>query len=110
MRVGVFRSRLLHQFVLCMWTRRRRQRLAERARDYDAVVVLGCTAAVRTVRDLLAGSACRVVSGMTSEGVMSITPSFTATGTVGLDLESISSVCEEEPAPASDAQSVASPV
>jgi hypothetical protein len=50
---GVFKSNLLHQFVLCMWTSRRRSRLLERAKRYEAVLVLGCEAAVETVRSCL---------------------------------------------------------
>ena len=40
---SVLRSRLLHQFVACMWTSRRREYLARRAAKYDAVIVLGCS-------------------------------------------------------------------
>ena len=85
----VFRSHLLHQFVLCMWTARRRQALLEHARDFDAVVVMGCEAAVATVRSTLESTSCRVISGMRSEGIMSIQPKFSLPCTVRLELESI---------------------
>lgn len=85
----VFRSHLLHQFVLCMWTARRRRALLERARDFDAVVVMGCEAAVATARSTLESSACHVISALRSEGIMSIQPKFSLPCTVRLELESI---------------------
>jgi hypothetical protein len=87
----VFRSRLLHQFVLCMWTTRRRRSLRERAKKFEAVVVMGCEAAVATVRNTLESTNCRVISGMRAEGIMSIQPRFSLPGTVRLDLESVTS-------------------
>ena len=85
----VFESHLLHQFVLCMWTARRRKALRERAKEFDAVVVMGCEAAVATVRSTLESTNCRVISGLRSEGIMSIQPRFSLPCTVRLELESI---------------------
>jgi hypothetical protein len=85
----VFRSHLLHQFVLCMWTGRRRQALLERAKDFDAVVVMGCEAATATVRGTLESTSCTVISGLRSEGIMSIQPKFSLPCTVRLELESV---------------------
>ena len=45
-KTDIFKSKLLHQFVVCMWTSRRRKKLSERARKYEALVVMGCEAAV----------------------------------------------------------------
>jgi hypothetical protein len=86
---SVFRSHLLHQFVLCMWTSQRRLALLERAREFEAVVVMGCEAAVATVRSTLESSACQVISGLRSEGIMSIQPKFSLPCTVRLELESV---------------------
>ena len=92
----VFRSRFLHQFVLCMWTARRRRALLERARDFDAVVVMGCEAAVATVRSTLASTHCEVIPGLRSEGIMSIQPKLSLPFTVRLELEGITPyVCPE---------------
>ena len=88
-RTGIFRSRLIHQFVLCMWTLGRRRKLLERAKDYEAMVVLGCEAAVQTVRDSLKSSSCKVIPGLESEGVMSIQPRFHLPCNLSLKLESI---------------------
>ena len=48
-KADVFRSRAPHQFVVCMWTRKRRNQLMRRAKKYDALVVLGCEAAAQTI-------------------------------------------------------------
>jgi hypothetical protein len=85
----VFRSRLIHQFVLCMWTSRRRKKLRKYAEKYDAMIVLGCEAAAQTVRDSIRSSSCRVIQGLESEGVMSIQPRFRFPGDVLLELESV---------------------
>lgn len=89
-RTGVFRSTLLHQFVLCMWTSRRRKNLLERAREYEALVVIGCEAAVDTIRDAVKSTGCRVIQGMKTEGIMSIQPKFNLPGTIRLDLQGVS--------------------
>ena len=88
-RTGVFKSRLIHQFVLCMWTSGRRKKLLKRAKDYEGIIVLGCEAAVQTVRDSLRSTTCTVVPGLESEGVMSIQPSFHLPCNLSLKLESI---------------------
>ncbi len=85
----IFKSRLIHQFVLCMWTSGRRKKLLKHAKDYEALVVLGCEAAVQTVRDSLKSSSCKVVPGLESEGVMSIQPRFHFPCNLSLELESI---------------------
>jgi hypothetical protein len=72
----VFRSRLPHQFVVCMWTSRRRKKLMQQAKKYDAVVVLGCEAAVQTSLDLCDAASFKVVQGMRNEGIISILPRF----------------------------------
>jgi hypothetical protein len=86
---SVFKSRLLHQFVLCMWTSRRRNKLLKRAAGYDAVVVLGCEAAGETVRRALRSTDCKVIQGMESAGIMSIKPVVRLPGKLSLQLESI---------------------
>jgi hypothetical protein len=88
-KTSIFKSRLLHQFVLCMWTSRRRRKLLKRSKEHDAVVVLGCEAAGETVRGALKSTDCNVVQGMESEGIMSIKPIFRLPAKLSLELESI---------------------
>jgi hypothetical protein len=91
-KTSVFKSKILHQFVLCMWTSGRRKKLRERAKGHDAVVVLGCEGATQTVRDSLKSTECRVVQGMETEGLMSIIPKFRLPGTLSLELNSLTRV------------------
>ncbi len=88
-RTAVFRSRLLHQFVLCMWTSGRRKKLLEYSRGYEALLVLGCEAATQTVRDSVKSIGCEVIQGLESEGIMSIQPKITWPLNLRLKLESV---------------------
>lgn len=88
-RTSVFESKLLHQFVLCMWTSKRRKKLLERAKDFEVLIVLGCEAAVQTIRDAVKGSSCKVFQGVETKGIMSIKPSLTPTAKLSLKLESV---------------------
>ncbi len=94
-RTEVFDSRLPHQFVVCMWTARRRQALRRRAASYDAVMVLGCDAAVKTAQDCLQGTDCRVISGMEVDGIMNVMPSIRFPGTISLELTSVTRVVDQ---------------
>jgi hypothetical protein len=91
-KTDVFRSRLIHQFVLCMWTIRRRKRLLEKAKNYEALIVLGCEAATQTVRDSVRSTSCDVIQGLKSEGIMSMRPRFHFPCNLSLELQSISPV------------------
>jgi hypothetical protein len=88
-RTSVFESKLIHQFVLCMWTSKRRKKLLERAKKYEALIVLGCEAAVRTIQDSVKSSPCKVFQGLETEGIMSIKPTFQLPGNISLELESL---------------------
>ncbi|MEJ2156711.1 MAG: hypothetical protein P8X96_15325 [Desulfobacteraceae bacterium] len=92
----VFRSRLPHQFVVCMWTRRRRKQLMRCAKKYDALVVLGCEAAVRTILDSGESSSFQVVQGMRTEGIMSILPRFQWPDSITLQLNSITPLLHQK--------------
>lgn len=85
----VFESHLLHHFVLCMWTAKRRHKLLQIARRYDALLVLGCEAAVNTIRDAVRSSSCEVVQGLKTLGVMSIQPRLHWPANISLDLQSV---------------------
>ena len=69
-RTRVFRSHLYHQWFMCMWTARRRRQLQRRAKDYDAVIVLGCDSATETVRALVESNEVKVIEGMKVAGIM----------------------------------------
>ena len=94
---SVFKSNLLHQFVLCMWTSKRRKKLLESAKKYDAVVVMGCEAAVQTVRNALEPTTCHVIPGMKSEGIMRIQPRLSLPCNISLELEGVTPYFHAEP-------------
>ena len=65
----VFKSRLYHHWFMCMWTARRRKKLAKQAQDHDAVIVLGCASATETVREVVSAQV-KIVEGMKTAGIM----------------------------------------
>lgn len=91
-RTRVFDNRLPHQFVVCMWSSRRRGDLAREAVGYDAVIVLGCDAAVETVRSCLLSTNCRVIRGMETEGIMNVIPTLHFPFNVTLEVNSVTRV------------------
>ena len=66
----VFRSNLYHQWFMCMWTSAQRKKLKEAAKQYEAVIVLGCDSATETVRDSVKSTDCKVIEGMKTSGIM----------------------------------------
>jgi len=98
-KVDVFRSRVPHQFVVCMWTSRRRKQLMNHAKNYDALVVLGCEAAVQTILDSVDSASFQVVQGMRTEGIMSILPRFKWPDRIMLQLNSITPLLHHKPRP-----------
>ena len=89
-KTDVFDNKLPHQFILCMWTSRRRQELREHASKYDAVVVLGCDAAVKTAQECVQAN-CKVIE---AEGIMNVVPSFQFRGKISLEVTSVTRVLE----------------
>jgi hypothetical protein len=91
-RTDVFDSRWLHQFVACMWTSQHRRALAKRAAGYDALIVLGCDAALDTMRRCAAASRCRVIPAMEVEGIMNVTPALRSPFDIWLEVNSVTRV------------------
>lgn len=85
--------------TLCLWTRGQRGRLRKRARDFEAVLVLGCDSAVHTVRQALEGTACRVVPAMRLTGITNATVKVRFPLTIHLEEETRLAVGEERGAP-----------
>ena len=95
-RTVVFDSKLLHQFFVCMWTSGRRQDLARQAAGFDAVIVLGCDAAVETIRASLQSTACRVIPAMEVEGIMNVMPTLRFPFNIWLELGSVTQVLQPQ--------------
>lgn len=66
----VFKSRLYHHWFLCMWTSGQRKKLQKYAKQYEAVIVLGCESATETVHELVKSTGCKVIEGMEVAGFM----------------------------------------
>jgi hypothetical protein len=71
-RTGVFTMRLPLP-TMCLWTRRQRNRLLKRAKNYQAVVVLGCDSAAFTAQQVLENTHCHVIKGMHMAGITNAT-------------------------------------
>jgi hypothetical protein len=72
----VFKSNIYHQWFMCMWTSGRRKKLQKYAKQYQAVIVLGCDSATETVRDSVKSTECKVIEGMKVAGIMNAKLSF----------------------------------
>ncbi len=59
--------------MMCLWTEWQRKRLLKRARDYEAVLVLGCDSAAYTAQDVLKKTDCQVIQGMQMIGTTNAT-------------------------------------
>ncbi len=75
--------------MMCLWTDWQRSRLLKRARDYEAVVVLGCDSATCTVQDVLEETDCRVIQGMQMIGTTNATLRIRFPLTVELDMNRV---------------------
>jgi hypothetical protein len=80
--------------TMCLWTKGQRTRLLKRARDFEAVLVLGCESATYSVRQALGGSECRIVEGMRMTGITNATLKFQPP--MNLCLEEQARVCAGE--------------
>jgi hypothetical protein len=72
----VFKSRLVHQWFLCLWTTGQRRKLKREIHKYDAVIILGCDSATETVSELVETADCKVIKGMEAVGFMNAKMSF----------------------------------
>ena len=59
--------------MMCLWTKGQRKRLLKRAKDYEAVVVLGCDSAAFTAQQVLKDTDCQVITGMRTVGITNAT-------------------------------------
>ena len=81
---GVFTMRLPIP-MMCLWSDRQRSRLRRRAKNYDAVIVLGCNSATYTAEDAVKENGCRVSQAMQVETITNAKARFRFPLTVELD-------------------------
>lgn len=83
-RTGVF-SMYTPCPTMCMWTKGQRGRLLKRAKDYEAVLVLGCDSAKYTAQQALKNTDCQVILGMRMTGLTNAIVKFQFPFTVSLE-------------------------
>ena len=71
--------------MLCLWTTGQRKRLLKRARDFEAVLVMGCESARYTVEHALEDTDCKVVLAMQLVGITNATLKSKFPSTIALD-------------------------
>jgi hypothetical protein len=79
-----------------MWTSGQRKKLLKHAHQYEAVVVIGCEAAYKSVCDIIKSTDCKVFLGMESEGVFNATPKFHLPFNISLELSSVTPILIQE--------------
>lgn len=84
-KTDVFKSRLHHHWFLCMWSSGRREKLQRRAQDYEAIIVLGCDSASKTVRDSVESLGCKVIEGMEVGGLTNAKLNFRLPANITLE-------------------------
>lgn len=72
--------------MMCLWMKSQQSRLRKRARDYEAVLVLGCDSATFTAREALRDTGCRVIQGMQMMGATNATTRVRLPLTVDLEM------------------------
>ncbi len=75
--------------MMCLWTEGQRSRLLKRARDYDAVLVLGCDSATFSAQEVLKSSGCQVIQGMQMIGTINATLKVRFPLNIELDMNSV---------------------
>jgi hypothetical protein len=89
-----FKSGVIQQFFLCLWTSRQRNKLQKYAKEYEAVIVLGCDSAIETVRDAVRGTDCNVIKGMEVAGIMNTKPKFHLPCNISFEDSKIIPICD----------------
>lgn len=79
-----FTMRVPHP-LMCLWTEGQRRRLRQRAKYFEAVLVLGCHSATHTAKDALKETDCLVFQGMQEIGLANATLKLRSPMTVELD-------------------------
>jgi len=92
----VFKSNIPHQWFMCMWTSGQRRKLRHEAKQYDAVIVLGCDSATATVRDVVETTDCKVIEAMKVSGIVNAKLRFRLPGNVCFEDCKIIQVSQEK--------------
>lgn len=72
--------------MMCLWMKSQQGRLLKRARDYEAVLVLGCDSATYTAQESLKNTDCQVIQGMRMVGAANATVKIRFPLTIDLEM------------------------
>ena len=89
-----YKGGIIQQFFLCLWTSRQRDKLHELAKEYEAVIVLGCDSAIETAKDSVQGTDCTVIKGMEVGGIMNTKTKFHLPCNISFEDNSIVPCCD----------------
>lgn len=92
----VFKNYMPHQWFMCMWTPARRKKLRKYAKQYEAVIVLGCDSATETVRQAVKPNDCKVIECMEVTGIMNAELRFHFPGDVTFENCEIVPISKQE--------------
>jgi hypothetical protein len=81
--------------TMCLWTNGQHRRLLKRAKDYEAVLVLGCESARYTVQQTLENTNCEVIQAMRMTGLTNATVKYRFPLTLDLTEKSLVGESEE---------------
>jgi azurin len=102
-RTDAFTMRVPHP-LMCLWTQGQRTRLRARAKDFQAIVVLGCHSAAHTARDAVTDTDCRVVQGKKTIGLGNATVKFRYPATLELDAHQLPNTFRNDRQPSRNEQ------
>ena len=89
-----FKGGVIQQFFLCLWTSRQRCKFQKSLKKYEAVIVLGCDSAIKTVRDSVKGTECKVIKGMEVAGIMNTKPKFHLPCNISFEYSKVIPICD----------------
>ena len=95
LKTNVFKGSLFPMplnFITCFWNSGQREKLLKHARQYEAIIVMGCEAAYESVCDILKSTDCQIFLGMESEGVFEAIPKFSLPFNISLKLSNVKPV------------------
>jgi len=78
-----------------MWPAGRRKKMEKHAKQYEAVIVIGCDSATETVRDSLRSSGCKVIKGMEVGGITNAKMRFRLPCNVSLEDSKITPISQQ---------------
>lgn len=71
--------------MMCLWTKRQRERFLKRAKDYEATLVLACDSGTISAKDALKKTDCKVMQALEMDGVINATTTIRFPLTISME-------------------------